>query len=98
MKCVPPRSCCSVQWRADIPAISHQSVLGYRDTTKSLPQIAHELDVDALVEGTVLHSGNRVRITANFVQAMPERHLWAESYEFDRQDVLGLQGEVARDV
>jgi TolB-like protein/Tfp pilus assembly protein PilF len=78
--------------------ISHQSVLGYRDTTKSLPQIAHELDVDALVEGTVLYSGNRVRITANFVQAVPERHLWAESYEFDRQDVLGLQGEVARDV
>ena len=78
--------------------ISHQSVLGYRDATKSLPQIAHELNVDALVEGTVLHSGNRVRITANFVQAVPERHLWAESYEFDRQDVLAVQGEVARDV
>jgi TolB-like protein/Flp pilus assembly protein TadD len=78
--------------------ISHQSVLGYRETTKSLPQIARELNVDALLEGTVLHSGNRVRITANFVQAVPERHLWAESYEFDRQDVLGVQGEVARDV
>jgi TolB-like protein/Tfp pilus assembly protein PilF len=78
--------------------ISHQSVLGYRDTTKSVPQIARELNVDALVEGTVLHSGNRVRITANFVQAVPERHLWAESYEFDRQDVLGVQGQVARDV
>jgi TolB-like protein/Tfp pilus assembly protein PilF len=78
--------------------ISHQSMLGYRDTTKSLPQIARELNVDSLLEGTVLHSGNRIRITANFVQAVPERHLWAESYEFDRQDVLGVQGEVARSV
>ena len=78
--------------------ISHQSVLGYRGTTKSLPQIARELNVDALVEGTVLHSGNRVRITANFVQAVPERHLWAESYEFDRQDVLAVQAEVTQDV
>jgi TolB-like protein len=78
--------------------ISHQSVLRYRSTTKSLPQIARELNVEALLEGTVLDSGNRVRITANFVQAVPERHLWAESYEFDRQDVLGVQGEVARDV
>src|SRR3989442_4764042 len=78
--------------------ISHQSVLGYRDTTKSLPQIARELNVDALLEGTVLHSGNRIRITANFVQAVPERHLWAESYEFERQDVLGVQGEMALNV
>ena len=83
---------------AALHVISHQSVLGYRDTTKSLPQIARELNVDALLEGTVLHSGNRIRITANFVQAVPERHLWAESYEFDRQDVLGVQGEVARSV
>src|SRR5262249_27494459 len=45
-----------------------------------------------------LHSGTRVRITANLVQAVPERHLWAESYEFDRQDVLAVQREVARDV
>jgi len=78
--------------------ISHQSVLAYQGTTKSLPEIARELNVDALLEGTVLHSGNRVRITANFVQAVPERHLWAESYEFDRQDVLAVQGEVARSV
>jgi TolB-like protein/predicted Zn-dependent protease len=81
-----------------LQVISHQSVLGYRDTTKSLPQIARELNVAALLEGTVLHSGNRIRITTNFVQAVPERHLWAESYEFDRQDVLAVQGEVARDV
>jgi TolB-like protein/Tfp pilus assembly protein PilF len=78
--------------------ISHQSVLGYSGTRKSLPQIARELNVDALLEGTVLHSGNRVRITANFVQAVPERHLWAQSYEFDPRDVLSVQRDVARDV
>ena len=78
--------------------ISHQSVVGYRGTAKSLPQIATELNVDAVLEGTVLHSGNRVRITANLVQAAPERHLWADIYEFDLQDVLAIQSEVARDV
>jgi TolB-like protein len=81
-----------------LDVISHQSVLGYRGTAKSLPQIARELNVDALLEGTVLHSGNRVRITANLVQATPERHLWAESYEFDLEDALAIQSDVARDV
>jgi TolB-like protein len=81
-----------------VDVISHQSVLGYRGTAKSLPQIARELNVDALLEGTVLHSGNRLRITANLVQAAPERHLWAESYEFDLEDALAIQSNVARDV
>ena len=81
-----------------LQVLSHQSVSGYGQTTKPLPEIARELKVDALLEGTVLHSGGRVRITTNLVQAAPERHLWAESYEFDRQDVLAVQGDVARDV
>ena len=81
-----------------LQVISHQSVLGYRQTTKPLPQIARDLKVNALLEGTVLRSGGRVRITVNVVQAVPERHLWAESYEFDQQDVLAVQGEVARGV
>ena len=76
--------------------LSHQTVAGYRQTTKSLPDIARELKVDALLEGTVLHSGGQVRITTNLVQALPERHLWAESYNRDRQDVLAVQGEIAR--
>jgi tetratricopeptide (TPR) repeat protein len=54
--------------------------------------------VDAVVEGTVLRSGNQVRITAQLVQAAEDRHLWAESYERDLRDVLALQGEVARDI
>jgi TolB-like protein/DNA-binding winged helix-turn-helix (wHTH) protein/Tfp pilus assembly protein PilF len=76
--------------------ISHTSVMQYRDTKKSLPEIARELKVDALVEGTVARSGNRVRITANLVQASPEKHLWADSYERNLGDILMLQDEVAR--
>ncbi len=81
-----------------LQVISHQSVLGYRQTAKPLPQIARDLKVNALLEGTVLRSGGKVRITVNVVQAVPERHLWAESYEFDQQDILAVQGEVARGV
>jgi TolB-like protein/Tfp pilus assembly protein PilF len=78
--------------------LSFQSASLYRQTPKPLPQIARELKVDAVLEGAVLRSGNRVRITANLVQAAPERQLWAESYEFDLRDVLSVQGEFARDV
>jgi TolB-like protein/tetratricopeptide (TPR) repeat protein len=74
---------------------SYQSVIGYRETAKPLPQIARELKVDALLEGAVLRSGDRVRITAKLVQATPERHLWAEGYEFDERDILTVPGEVA---
>jgi TolB-like protein/Tfp pilus assembly protein PilF len=74
---------------------SYQSVIGYRQTAKPLQHIARELKVDALLEGAVLRSGDRIRITAKLVQATPERHLWAESYEFDQRDILAMQGEVA---
>jgi tetratricopeptide (TPR) repeat protein len=70
----------------------------YKDTDQPLSEIAEELDVDAVVEGSVLRSGDRVRITTQLVQAAPERHLWAESYERDLSDILALQGEVARAV
>jgi TolB-like protein/tetratricopeptide (TPR) repeat protein len=81
-----------------LQVVSHQSVYGYRQSDKTVPEIARALKVDVVLEGTVLHSGNRVRITANLVQAVPERHLWAESYEFDPQDVLAIQSRVAREV
>ncbi len=81
-----------------LQVISHQTVLGYRQTAKPLPRIARDLNVNALLEGTVLRSRGKVRITVNVVQAVPERHLWAESYEFDEQDILAVQGEVARGV
>jgi len=83
---------------SSLRVLSYQSVISYRHTAKALPQIAQELKVNALLEGAVLRSGDKVRITANLVQAVPERHLWAESYEFDQRDVLVVQGEVARNV
>jgi TolB-like protein/Tfp pilus assembly protein PilF len=76
--------------------ISRTSVMQYKRTKKPLPQIARELNVDAVVEGAVLRSGSRVRITTQLVQAKPEKHLWANSYENELHDVLVLQGEVAR--
>jgi TolB-like protein/DNA-binding winged helix-turn-helix (wHTH) protein/Tfp pilus assembly protein PilF len=82
----------------ELRVISHQSVTRYRDTTKPLPEIAQELNVDAVLEGTVVRSGDRIRITANLVQAVPERHLFSESYERDMHDVFSVQGKVARDV
>jgi TolB-like protein/DNA-binding winged helix-turn-helix (wHTH) protein/Tfp pilus assembly protein PilF len=76
--------------------ISRTSVMQYKRTRKPLPQIARELNVDAIVEGTVQRSENRMRITANLLHAPTDRHLWAERYERDLHDVLALQGEVAR--
>ncbi|HEV8075621.1 MAG TPA: tetratricopeptide repeat protein [Candidatus Acidoferrum sp.] len=78
--------------------ISRTSVMQYKGTKKPLPEIARELQVDALVEGTVLRSGNHMRITANLVQASPERHLWAESYENEVGDILNVQTQVAQTV
>jgi TolB-like protein/DNA-binding winged helix-turn-helix (wHTH) protein/Tfp pilus assembly protein PilF len=76
--------------------ISRQSVMQFKGTKKSLPEIARELNVDAIVEGAVLRADERVRISAQLIQAVPEQHLWAESYERDLSRVLALQGEVAR--
>jgi TolB-like protein/Tfp pilus assembly protein PilF len=76
--------------------ISRQSVMRFKDTTVPLPDIARALNVDAIVEGSVRRSGGRVRITTQLVQAYPEQHLWAESYERDMQDILTLQSQVAR--
>ncbi len=78
--------------------ISRTSVMPYKHAGKSLPQIARELDVDAVVEGTVLRSGDRVRITAQLIQANADKHLWAASYEGDVRDTLALQNQVARSI
>jgi len=78
--------------------ISRTSTMHYRDSSKALPEIARELGVDAVVEGSVARSGNRVRIDAQLIQAPTDRHLWAQSYERDLQDVLALQNELARTI
>ncbi len=83
---------------ASIRVISRGSVIRYKGSKKPLPEIARELNVDAVVEGTVLRSGARVRITAQLIHAQSDRHLWAESYERDLRDVLVLQSEVARTI
>jgi len=75
--------------------ISRTSVMQYKGVKKPLPQIARELNVDAVIEGSVLRSGNRVRITAQLIQAATDKHLWARSYERGLGDVLALQSEVA---
>ena len=76
--------------------ISRTSVMQYRGEEKTVPEIARELNVDAVVEGTLLRAGDRVRITAQLIRAVPEKHLWSESYERDLRNILDLQREVAR--
>ena len=76
--------------------ISRTSVMQYKGARRPLSEIARELNVDAVVEGSVLRAGDRVRITAQLIEPVPERHLWAKSYERDLRDILALQSEVAR--
>ena len=75
--------------------ISRTSAMAYKGTRKPLSEIARDLHVDAVVEGTVLRAGNRVRITAELVQVSTDRHLWAETYESELGNILTLQSQVA---
>jgi TolB-like protein/DNA-binding winged helix-turn-helix (wHTH) protein len=78
--------------------VSRTSVMHYKGSRKTLKQIAQELNVDAVVEGTVQRSGDRVRITAQLIQTSTDSHLWAESYEQDLRGILELQRNVATDI
>ena len=78
--------------------ISRTSIMRYKGLRKPLDEIARELNVAAVVEGTVQRVGERVRITAQLIQVNPEKHLWAETYERDLRDVLVLQESVAHDI
>jgi TolB-like protein/DNA-binding winged helix-turn-helix (wHTH) protein/Tfp pilus assembly protein PilF len=75
--------------------ISRTSVMTYKHARKPLPQIARELNVDAVVEGTVLRSGDQVRITAQLIEASTDKHLWSQSYQGELRDTLALQSKVA---
>jgi TolB-like protein/Tfp pilus assembly protein PilF len=86
---------CLAQVRA-LRIISRTSAMRYKGQRKSLAEIARELNVDAVVEGSVRRAGDRVRITAQLIDAASDTHLWAKSYERDLKDVLSLQGEVAQ--
>jgi serine/threonine-protein kinase len=76
--------------------ISRTSVMRFKGVRKPLPEIARELNVDAVVEGSVQRSGDRVRITSQLIRGATDEHIWSQSYERDLRDVLALQAEVAR--
>lgn len=81
-------------WRV----ISRTSSMQYKQTRKSLPEIARELNVDGIVEGTVQRAGDRVRITAQLIDASSDKHLWANTYERDMKDVFALERDVTADI
>ena len=70
----------------------------YKSLRESLPDIARDLNVDAVVEGSVSRSGNRVRVTAQLIDARADRHMWAEEYNRDLRDVLSLQSELVHSI
>ncbi len=83
---------------AALRVISRTSVMQYKDVRKTMPEIARELNVDAVLEGSILHSDDRVRITAQLIRAASDEQLWAQSYERELSDVLALQREIARGI
>jgi len=78
-----------------VRVISRTSAMHYKGSHKSLPEIAQELDVDAVVEGTASKAGDRVRINAQLIDARKDQHLWAREYDSDLKDVLQLQSDLA---
>ena len=78
--------------------ISRTSVMGYKSVRKPLPEIARELGVEAIVEGSVLRSGASIQIAAQLIEAPTDRRIWAKSFEEDFRDMIGLQNKVARNI
>jgi TolB-like protein/DNA-binding winged helix-turn-helix (wHTH) protein/Flp pilus assembly protein TadD len=81
-----------------VKVISRTSSMQYKQTKKSLPEIARELNVDGIIEGTVQHSGDRVRITAQLIHGPSDKHLWANSYERDTRDIFALERDVTEEI
>jgi TolB-like protein/DNA-binding winged helix-turn-helix (wHTH) protein/Tfp pilus assembly protein PilF len=81
-----------------VRVISRTSTMQYKGTHKAMPQIARELHVDGVVEGTVVRMGDRVRIRVQLIDAPDDRHIWAEAYERELKDVLALQASMAREM
>jgi len=80
---------------SSLRVISRTSAMHYKGSHQALPEIARELNVDAVVEGSVIRSGNRVRITAQLLEARSDRHLWAKAYDRDTREIMSLQQDVA---
>ncbi len=79
-----------------LKVISRTSVMQFKDSKKTLPEIARELGVKAVIEGSVMRDGDRVRITAQLIEAKSDRHLWADSYERNLTDIFALQRDIAQ--
>lgn len=83
---------------SSLRVISRTSAMHYKKSEKTLPEIARDLNVEAIVEGTVQRIDNRVRVTAQLIDGNSDRHLWARSYDRDLQDTFSLQSEIARSI
>lgn len=82
----------------NLRVISHTSVDHFKDTRLAVPEIAKELQVDAVVEGSVIREGNRIRVYAQLIRASTDEHFWSETYDREFEDVLGLQSELAQTI
>jgi TolB-like protein/DNA-binding winged helix-turn-helix (wHTH) protein len=83
---------------AALRVVSRTSAMHYKNTQETIPQIARELKVDAILEGSVLHSGDRIRIAVQLIHTGSDRHVWAETYDRELRDLLAAENDVARDV
>ena len=82
----------------ELHVISRTSTMAFEDSGLSMPEIARQLGVDAVVEGSVLKAGDTVRVTVQLIEAETDRHLWADNFDRPLQDILGLYGDVAREI
>ena len=82
----------------DLRVVSRTSVMRFKDAQLSIPEIARTLNVDAVVEGSVIREGSRIRVHAQLIRGATDEHFWSEAYDRDLRDVLGLQSEVAESI
>jgi pentatricopeptide repeat protein len=82
----------------DLRVISHTSVIRFKDPQVSVPEIARTLGVDAIVEGSVMREGNRIRVTAQLIRGATDDHFWSETYDRELRDVLALQSDLAQSI
>lgn len=84
--------------RGNLKVVSQTSVLRYKDARKPLPEIARELGVGAVVEGSVVHEGNQIRITVQLIAAASDSHIWAETYRREAASIMSVQGDLAQSI
>jgi len=82
----------------DLRVISRTSVMGFKDTQSSVPEIAKRLDVDAIVEGSLIREGNHIRVHAQLIRAASDEHFWAQEYDREVENVLALQSDIAQSI